>query len=689
MQKEPLSLSMVKIVIRVSLIVGVALVFGITGYLAINKDNLGGLSKSDIEENDNSAIDETATWEIYANEEYGFEMKYPNGWFLYEGGDNVYFQPDEEVKGNIPGPHASALSVKIEKFSEDGNLEQKIKTDKNRAGIEFEQSKIMIGGEDAFLVKSICEGVGCGSPEWYFVKDEYLYNFNSNLGYSPVFDRVISTFKFIEREKSASCSKEGDLSVLENSAYPSSKARITSKEGNQGGRSSFPNRSFVIDDSDFILEGVNVPEVNKITVEWDGDKKAMQVENFERGDTHWCFEISEAKGNLAKGVNIYIVRLDLDEDEAIEYSVRLTQNVFKSEIEDEEVLHINWLSEIEEASVEKFFSQQQRDNFYTDCNYYESDYRTEKPCYDLFSFYKAGTVSDGKYKGYDYYLISMTVMGHGESDYYYRMIFSPTDKRMILMAEYSNGLEARDKEYFTLAKNITIDNLLPKAEIPIPNTKYFLEAHSESPNILFSDIAEGYYSSTCSKIFTDNDAGDVYLEENKKAFFIRVSDGSLMVYRIKLPFASAREESSDWNADDLLLDIQFMDGKQNTEYYLHGSRYQFVCAGGALYDIVSDNFLNIDTQLRLAGTSSSGDKFYEISDEAKMKAIYDNKSTIPYGGISGSTSYIFSQDMTFEEFQDLHPLLFWKDPFGRWIQFTNNIFSSAAECGGGFGKSAL
>ena len=483
------------------------------------------------------------------------------------------------------------------------------------------------------------------------------------------------------------CSKEGDLSVLANSAYPYNKARITSKEGGRGGSIYFPTDIFVINDSDFLLEGVNVPEVNRITVEWDGDNKVTQVKNFERGDTHWCFAISKEIGNLEKGVNIYMVRLYLDDDEVIEYSVQLTQNVFGGEINDHEILHINWLSEIEKKPVQNFFSKEELEGFYTDCNYYEDDYKTKRACYELFSFYKAGTVSGGTYSGYDYYLLSQTFIGHGEVDYYYRLIFNPSDRRLILLSKYSNEPDEKDKEFFTLAENITVDNLLPPPEISIPNTSYFLEPHSESPNVLFADmISYDYYNSR--KVFTGSGAGDVYIEEKTKTFFVRVPDGSLMIYRIKLPFVKDRGESEGWR-DDLLLDIKFTDGKQNVEHYSHGSTYQFTCLGGYLYDIALPESTNFDSQLTLAGVSASGDKFYELRDERKLREIYEKKGAIAYEGFPSRLSYTFKDDISFEDFLALHPLLFWKDPFGRWVQFTNNIFSPVAECGGGMSKSAL
>ena len=489
-----------------------------------------------------------------------------------------------------------------------------------------------------------------------------------------VIDQILSTFKFIEENESNSCSKEGDLSVLARSAYPSNKARITSTKGNRGGSVNFPHRTFLIMDPDFVLEGVNVPEVNRITVEWDGDKATKQVQNFMRGNTHWCFDINEKIGNIMPGVNIYTVKLFLDKDEIIEYGVQVIYDTYSSVILDNIIINIDWFSEIKKEPVENLFSQDVLDNFYTDCNYNLS-------CYNLFSFYKAGSVRSGKYKDYDYYLVSRTFIGHGSSDDYYRAIFNPSEKKLILLEKYSNEPSGEDKPFFTVAENITVENLLPKKEILIPNSSYYLEAHEESPNILFSKMISIEHDKS-KKIFTDPEAGDVYMEDKTKTFFVKVPDGSLKIYRIKLPFVKSREKSEDWNYDDLLLDITFTDGKANTENYFHGSRYQFVCAGGDMYDIVPEKDLNPEKNLRLLGTSSNGEEFYEFKSN-KLKEYYENTNSL--SGIR----YHINDDIFFEQFESFHPLIFWKDPFGRWVQFTNNRLSSMAECGGGLSNSAI
>lgn len=437
-----------------------------------------------------------------------------------------------------------------------------------------------------------------------------------------------------------------------------------------------------------MLEGVSLPEADKVTLEWDGDGKVSQLDNFKLGDTHWCFEISEAKRNIKKGVNIYKARIYFTGDEVVEYSIQVTWNAFEDTVKDSGNIKVSWLSQLKEEPVEKFFTQEERENFYTDCNNY--DYGSTgpklKPCYDLFSFYLAGSVASGKYTGYDYYLVSRTFIGDGESDDYYRILRNSSEGKMILLSKYSNEPAAEDKQFFVVADDAVLDNLLPKVEIPISNTDYYLEPHSESPNALFSEMVKGfgYVTEKPRKLFTDAQAGDIYLDEHTKTFMVRVNDGSVKIYKIKLPFVKSQEASKNWNTDDMLLDIKFTDGTQNNQRYFHGSRYQFVCAAGDLYDIVPENKLNPSTQLELAGTASTGEKFYRIKDRNILEGFYNGT------GFYSEMAYAISdRSLTFDQFMNLNPVLFWKDPLGRWIQFTVSIFSPMAECGGGMGMSAI
>ncbi len=57
---------------------------------------------------------------------------------------------------------------------------------------------VNIGAENALDVRTTYEGAGCGAPQWLVLKDGYLYHLDSNLGYSSDFDRILSTFRFVD-----------------------------------------------------------------------------------------------------------------------------------------------------------------------------------------------------------------------------------------------------------------------------------------------------------------------------------------------------------------------------------------------------------------------------------------------------------------------------------------------------------
>lgn len=145
-------------------------------------------------------IDPETGWTIYRNEKYGFEIKYPKDWYVYTVSPaEVYLQPDEEQPGNIPGPHASALTITVTPVSLGVHLLDAIETQKKEegnAGIKFVSEETEIGGTKGLKVKTTCEGVGCGAPEWFVMKGNHLYHFDSNLGYIPAFDQIISTFRY-------------------------------------------------------------------------------------------------------------------------------------------------------------------------------------------------------------------------------------------------------------------------------------------------------------------------------------------------------------------------------------------------------------------------------------------------------------------------------------------------------------
>ncbi len=84
MKKENLSTSMSSLIMSVTLIVCIGAMLGVAAYFMMNKTvKFSQPQVSPVTEPAKSVVDETADWQTYRNEEYGFEFKYPTGWFIY------------------------------------------------------------------------------------------------------------------------------------------------------------------------------------------------------------------------------------------------------------------------------------------------------------------------------------------------------------------------------------------------------------------------------------------------------------------------------------------------------------------------------------------------------------------------------------------------------------------------------
>jgi len=207
---------------RIVLAAGIVLILCVGAYYFKGKGETipsteGEISDQSVDKT--SVLDETEDWKTYRNEQAGFELKYPKGWFVYEEADSVFFQPQEETGDNVPGAHADAFSVVIEDTSKTALSDDFI------VGVlgdtAFEKELVTIGGEDGYKVKTTCEGVGCGAPQWFVINGGKLYHFDSNLGYSSEFDYILSTFKFVSRTSAdiASADETSSWKTYKNDSY--------------------------------------------------------------------------------------------------------------------------------------------------------------------------------------------------------------------------------------------------------------------------------------------------------------------------------------------------------------------------------------------------------------------------------------------------------------------------------------
>ena len=141
----------------------------------------------------------TDGWQTYHNEEFGFEFKYPGTWYYGGGsrGDNQFLicLNPAGVAGDCTGLVTISWNVDFEeRYSGTKSLFEKYQTE------EFE---ISIAGIKARLltISGYTKGREGFSRELFFERDGFIYNIALVSGKENVFDQILSTFKFIDTDK--------------------------------------------------------------------------------------------------------------------------------------------------------------------------------------------------------------------------------------------------------------------------------------------------------------------------------------------------------------------------------------------------------------------------------------------------------------------------------------------------------
>jgi len=165
---------------------------------------------------------------------------------------------------------------------------------------------------------------------------------------------------------------------------------------------------------------------------------------------------------------------------------------------------------------------------------------------------------------------------------------------------------------------------------------------------------------TETPLFTSPMVGPVY-RDAYNCFVSENPDHTDVSYSLELPFAY--QHGYEYGQ----LPYTKLNGSVNEETY---NAYQDYSA----CMIVVPKTTLTDAELTKVGEFPGGVNLYTYAD-ANAKAfvdLYNNPNTLAsYDG--GKNQY------TYSEFLSFAPYLFWKDPFGDWVQFKNRRFESAAE----------
>ncbi|MFH0804734.1 MAG: hypothetical protein V1916_00900 [Patescibacteria group bacterium] len=281
------------------------------------------------------------------------------------------------------------------------------------------------------------------------------------------------------------------------------------------------------------------------------------------------------------------------------------------------------------------------------------------------SYYQVGEVLNGLYQGQALVLIFETPDGPAFSDNLYRVIYNESAKTITYLEKYSDNL-SYFKQKFAYDTSSTILNIAVPTTIAIPNSTVSLREATYSPNRLFS------YYTDLKKVFADPVAGPVYFNGQMDCYAVETPDHLINHYRLVLPWAKNYTEGQyTFDPGKFVPDVLWLDTTGATaEYSLNEPGG---CGNmGRCQAVTWDSDTEPAKLLEVTGQTANGDKVYEYTDTTTpaLKDMYD-------------TYYVAEGEAkpSYDTFVRAHPVFFWKDPFGYWIQFKMVKYFPMAECG--------
>lgn len=287
-------------------------------------------------------------------------------------------------------------------------------------------------------------------------------------------------------------------------------------------------------------------------------------------------------------------------------------------------------------------------------------YETTDDFIDLFDFYFLGYVSEGKYDGNELYYIKGP-FAEGPMLNLFKAVKTKENDFVILDSCYFDNdflysiFKIDESVYF-------LDGGVPE-EIEIPNSDYKLIKENRM-SIMFAGLEE-----KPEKLFKYDNDHYVYLVRD--CVVAIANDGTLVSYTLSdYPFLLPQE---DGGGD--ILDIKWNNGEQNKDAFYDGGPPKCggpYCVGFSFSDVEGD-------ELQIAGTTPTGEKFYELKNLGNSQIAIDLYNQY-YPGWDDETGQE-KEKMPFEDFLQTRPVVYWKSPLGRYIAFENTKYIPMAECG--------
>ncbi|MFA6466499.1 MAG: hypothetical protein WCV71_01410 [Patescibacteria group bacterium] len=288
---------------------------------------------------------------------------------------------------------------------------------------------------------------------------------------------------------------------------------------------------------------------------------------------------------------------------------------------------------------------------------------------EVSSIEKVGQVKTGAYAGDNLYAVLIQEMGTTKLH-----AIKHNDDVLIFNNQIDyNRCADNAYKYLCTDINTTIQNLETPETIEIANSNLQLIKKEWQYYQKFSELEN------IEKLFEYAPGKYIYQEKfpNSKNlnYLATAEDQSIRLYELKLDFLGTEGESSQYLGQiPNTLDITWSDGTKNSEEFLqetyrNSQSYAYYIKG--LED------------LKITGQTKTGKPIYELKNP-NFKEISADTENI-FEKMYNSIYTPAGQETPFAEFLKQHPIIFWQDPFGNFLEFRNAEFMPAAE----FGKPVI
>ncbi|MFC1751296.1 S-layer homology domain-containing protein [Pseudomonadota bacterium] len=325
-----------------------------------------------------------------------------------------------------------------------------------------------------------------------------------------------------------------------------------------------------------------------------------------------------------------------------------------------------------------FMTQSMKDSVVTDWKImYEWSETTWTDMDDFFRWYDVGRINAEPYKGDRLILLDLRCDGMCFQNFVYRFAYNESTKELVMLDNHSNDYKA---EYLGVIDD-NIDTTTFLEGINLPETIAVPET-SEQINLINVD-AMRLDEHDFDVAFIDPELGNIYFYddgENIGCLFAVTPDGYMSTYNYDTKIFG--------ETIDEVVTIEFNDGSESTESFNYMHTHVGCGVMGSCYFVKNVNVNGLEH----IATTSRGAKLYQV--EVPIEGLDE-------GGIGGSVAqlelaqlyemyssmYQFTREdnpetpMTFEEFLEIHPLLYWQDALGRWASIGHSITTGPGECG--------